>query len=101
MDGAEAGHVVALADVDSRCAQVEQAGDGAPRVVIYVNRTLVDTATGLKLTGRTEQFEKTDASLKTTGTNTYKQTSGTANGLNAVFAVARISCMALRAAKDS
>lgn len=47
--------------------------DGAPRVVIYVNRALVDTSTGLKLTDRTEQFEKTDAALKTTGTNTYKQ----------------------------
>lgn len=47
--------------------------DGAPRVVVYVNRALVDTTSGLKLTGRVEQFEKTDASLKTTGTNTYKQ----------------------------
>lgn len=46
--------------------------DGAPRVVVYVNRTLVDTTAGLKLTGRVEQFEKTDTSLKTTGTNTYK-----------------------------
>ena len=46
--------------------------DGAPRVVIYVNRALVDTANGLKLTDRTEQFEKNGASLKTTGTNTYK-----------------------------
>ena len=46
--------------------------DGAPRVVIYVNRALVDTAVGLKLTARTEQFEKTDASLKTSGTNAYK-----------------------------
>ena len=46
--------------------------DGVPRVVIYVNRALVDTATGLKLTDRTEQFEKNDASLKTSGTNTYK-----------------------------
>lgn len=45
----------------------------APRVVIYVNRALVDTATGLKLTGRTEQFEKTDLALKTSGTNTYRQ----------------------------
>lgn len=52
--------------------------DSAPRVVVYVNRALVDTATGLKLTGRTEQFEKTDASLKTSGTNTYKQQDGTA-----------------------
>jgi hypothetical protein len=52
--------------------------DGAPRVVIYVNRALVDTATGLKLTERTENFEKSDASLKTSGTNTYKQKDGTA-----------------------
>lgn len=52
--------------------------DGAPRVVIYVNRALVDTASGLKLTDRTEQFEKTDNALKTTGTNTYKQKEGTA-----------------------
>jgi hypothetical protein len=46
--------------------------DGAPRVVIYVNRALIDTSTGLKLTDRTEQFEKSDAGLKTSGTNTYK-----------------------------
>ena len=47
--------------------------DGAPRVVIYVNRALVDTVSGLKLTDRVEQFEKGDGALKTTGTNTYKQ----------------------------
>jgi hypothetical protein len=47
--------------------------DGAPRIVIYVNRALVDTATGLKLNGRTEQYEKQDAALKTSGTNTYQQ----------------------------
>lgn len=46
--------------------------DGAPRIVVYVNRALIDTSTGLKLTERMEQFEKTDASLRTTGTNTYK-----------------------------
>src|ERR1043166_1902952 len=46
--------------------------DGAPRIVVYVNRALVDTRTGLKLTGRTEQFEKTDTTSKTTGTNTYR-----------------------------
>ena len=51
--------------------------DGAPRVVIYVNRALVDTSTGLKLTDRVEQFEKTDAALKTSGTNTYRQKEGT------------------------
>lgn len=47
--------------------------DGAPRIVVYVNRALIDTSSGLKLTDRTEQFEKSDASLKTSGTNTYKQ----------------------------
>lgn len=47
--------------------------DGAPRIVVYVNRALIDTSNGLKLTGRTEQYEKTDASLKTSGTNTYQQ----------------------------
>lgn len=47
--------------------------DGAPRVVIYVNRALVDTSSGLKLTERVEQFEKSEAALKTSGTNTYKQ----------------------------
>jgi hypothetical protein len=52
--------------------------DGAPRVVIYVNRALVDTANGLKLTDRSEQFEKTDNSLKTSGTNSYKQRTGVA-----------------------
>jgi hypothetical protein len=52
--------------------------DGAPRVVIYVNRALIDTASGLKLADRTEQFEKTNDSSKTSGTNTYKQKDGTA-----------------------
>ena len=46
--------------------------DGAPRIVVYVNRALVDTAAGLKLTARSEQFEKTDTSLKTSGTNAYQ-----------------------------
>jgi hypothetical protein len=52
--------------------------DGAPRIVVYVNRALIDTSTGLKLTGRTEQYEKTDTSLKTSGTNTYKEQDATA-----------------------
>lgn len=55
--------------------------DGAPRIVVYVNRALIDTSTGLRLTDRTENFEKTDASLKTSGTNTYKQKDGTALAL--------------------
>jgi hypothetical protein len=46
--------------------------DGAPRVVIYVNRALIDLTSGLALTARTENYEKTDTTLKTTGTNTYK-----------------------------
>ena len=45
--------------------------DTAPRIVIYVNRALIDTTTGLRLTGHTENYEKTDASLKTSGQNTY------------------------------
>jgi hypothetical protein len=52
--------------------------DGAPRIVVYVNRALIDTSNGLKLTGRTEQYEKTDGSLKTSGTNTYQQKDTTA-----------------------
>lgn len=46
--------------------------DSAPRIVIYVNRALIDTASGLKLSERTEQFEKSNEALKTTGTQTYK-----------------------------
>lgn len=46
--------------------------DGAPRIVVYVNRALIDTASGLKLTERMENFEKSDAALKTSGSNTYK-----------------------------
>jgi len=46
--------------------------DGAPRVVIYVNRALVDTVSGLKLADRVEQFEQGEGALKTSGTHTYK-----------------------------
>jgi hypothetical protein len=46
--------------------------DGAPRIVVYVNRALVDTSSGLKLTNRSEQFEKSETALKTTGTNAYQ-----------------------------
>jgi len=45
--------------------------DHAPRVVVYVNRALVDTASGLKLTSHTEHYEKSDAAAKTSGDNTY------------------------------
>jgi hypothetical protein len=44
----------------------------APRVVVYVNRALVDSTGGLRLTGHTEQYEKTDSTNRTTGTNTYR-----------------------------
>jgi hypothetical protein len=53
----------------------------APRVVVYVNRALVDTSSGLKLTERVEQFEKSEALNKTSGTNTYKQKDSTAPAL--------------------
>jgi hypothetical protein len=33
-----------------------------PRIVVYVNRELVDLDSGLKLTGRTEKYEKTESS---------------------------------------
>lgn len=36
----------------------------SPRIVIYVNRALVDAASGLKLTRRTEQDETTRATVK-------------------------------------
>ncbi len=49
--------------------------DSAPRVVIYVNRALIDTTTGLAIAGRTEQFDQTGAALKTTGTHTYRASS--------------------------
>lgn len=48
------------------------AAAAAPRIVVYVNRALVDTtASGLRLTARTERFEKDGASTKTSGENTY------------------------------
>jgi hypothetical protein len=55
--------------------------DGAPRVVIYVNRTLVDTADGLKLAERTEYFEQSNDSSRISGTNTYKARDTTAPAL--------------------
>lgn len=50
----------------------------APRIVIYVNRDLVDTASGLKLTGHTESYETTDNSTKTSGQNMYAATAAPA-----------------------
>lgn len=55
--------------------------DSAPRIVVYVNRTLVDTANGLTLTERTEHFEKANEAAKTSGTNTYKAKETTAPAL--------------------
>ena len=46
--------------------------DGAPRIVIYVNRALVDASSGLKLADRTERYEKTNGALTTSGESTYK-----------------------------
>jgi hypothetical protein len=45
--------------------------DHAPRIVVYVNRALVDTDTGLKLTGHTEKYYAEEKSTKTSGENTY------------------------------
>ena len=45
--------------------------DGAPRVVIYVNRALVDTASGLKLTAHSEKYYKENGTIKTSGENSY------------------------------
>lgn len=58
------------------------AGESAPRIVIYVNRALVEDA-GLKLTGRTERFHESSSqkeggervqSSDTSGENTYEAT---------------------------
>ena len=45
--------------------------DHAPRVVIYVNRALVDTSSGLKLTGHSEKYYTEAGATKTSGDNTY------------------------------
>jgi hypothetical protein len=45
--------------------------DHAPRIVIYVNRALVDTSSGLKLTGHTEKYYTDAGATKTSGDNTY------------------------------
>jgi hypothetical protein len=52
------------------------ASPSAPRIVIHVNRALVDTTSGLQLTGHTEKYEKSDNSLKTSGENTYTYREG-------------------------
>jgi hypothetical protein len=48
----------------------------APRIVIYVNRDLVDTTSGMKLTAHTENYETADNSSKTSGQNTYTAAAG-------------------------
>ena len=45
--------------------------DNAPRVVIYVNRALIDTASGLKLTAHSEKYYSEAGATKTSGDNTY------------------------------
>jgi len=37
---------------------------GSPRLVFFVNRQLVDTEAGVKLTGRTERYEQTKSEVK-------------------------------------
>lgn len=50
--------------------------DSAPRIVIYVNRALIDTTTGLKPTRRTERFEQSNTTTTTSGRNVYTSTDG-------------------------
>ncbi len=45
--------------------------DAAPRIVIYVNRALVDTTSGLNFAQRTQNYEQTNAVTKSTGINAY------------------------------
>lgn len=52
--------------------------DSAPRIVIYVNRTLVDTTTGMKLTAHSEKYYKENEAVKTSGENTYAVKEATA-----------------------
>jgi hypothetical protein len=52
--------------------KVYKTGESAPRIVVYVNRALVDTGSGLKLTEHTQTYERTDNASKTVGTRTYR-----------------------------
>jgi hypothetical protein len=45
--------------------------DHAPRIVIYVNRALIDTTSGLRLTGHTEKYYNEAGATKTSGENSY------------------------------
>lgn len=59
---------------------------GSPRIVFSINRELVDTNSGLKLTGRTEKYEeaKSEAKseVKTSGENAYAMKEATKPALN-------------------
>ncbi|HWA11172.1 MAG TPA: hypothetical protein VG838_17150 [Opitutaceae bacterium] len=47
--------------------------DSSPRIVVYVNRALIDTGAGLRLTGHTEKYERAaDNAVRTSGENTYQ-----------------------------
>jgi hypothetical protein len=48
----------------------------APRIVVYVNRALVNTGSGLRLTAHTERYEKVDSATKMSGENTYQFSEG-------------------------
>jgi len=53
------------------------AGPAAPRLVVYVNRELVDTSSGLQLTSHTEHYEETATGAKGEATATTTHTTGT------------------------
>jgi len=52
--------------------------ESAPRIVIYVNRALVDTTSGMKLTAHSEKYYKENEAVKTSGENSYAVKEATA-----------------------
>lgn len=79
--GATADTLIARSAADTIIENFRKAyhkGDGAPRIVVYVNRALIDTASGVKLSSHTEYYEKSEGSNKASGTKTYQLKDGTA-----------------------
>ena len=72
--GPSSGTLIARQTADGILENFRQVykSDHAPRIVICVNRALVDTESGLKLTGHTEKYYTEDGKVtKTSGENTY------------------------------
>lgn len=66
--------LIPRADADAIVDRFHKAyvGEHALRVVVYVNRALVDAGSGLKLTAHTEHYENDGTATKTSGDNTYQ-----------------------------